>query len=292
MNRLKVAASAEKVIIESNSYESLIAHVINTDFARTFATMKKQALDTTKSYKTRRQFLIDLLFQPFMGVRKILDGVVAIVASLLPLFKTMFVPFDDPGNRKKKAANLLKFAGISFAGGLMQVFHGVSQILAWPFMLLRIPYRLYLTARYGRRRMEDSPGLRNLMQEFEKTDSPHSQALISEVLAEKISVMRLNKQKTNLDSEQFNKKFEPLKNAYDAVIQNRKNVIEANIIERDTGNIEIVKSVDSGTALLSEQLVSAAAQMITFFNQKGRPYYETNQPTLPKYTKTVTMTTN
>ena len=171
----------------------------------------KDIVDTGKAYKTGKQIARDLLIQPFYGLGNTIRGVLGIIASpFYLLFKIIAIPFQN----KYSAAQSFAAIGIFVASSLLDLFRGVTQIIAWPLTIARAPIRGIISALSGAPKLEDSKGLRKLVGEYEKASTPGSQRLIFLTFGLKLTLRDVPKRKPLEEIEEANpddqKKFSPM----------------------------------------------------------------------------------
>ena len=148
-----------------------------------FVEMAKDVADTFKPYKTIWPHAIKDFLQPLRGVGNILKALATIAA--LPLFLVIgtidaFFPFkyDKEYNGENLDHPLSKRVLYNFQAILSWVPHaittiirGITQIAFTPFAWVKVLIRAGITKKYGRQKIQDDRGVRQLMEEIKNADS-------------------------------------------------------------------------------------------------------------------------
>jgi len=129
--------------------------------------MGRDFVKTFKPYKSDNHVLEDLA-QPFRGVGNFLKGITTLV--LVPLvFLIRLFPALYRGKNIKNSVEALSW----LVSGVSNVVRGLTQIVATPLLLLKVALRLVLTEKKGRPKLEDSKGIKRLVNRlFELSDVP------------------------------------------------------------------------------------------------------------------------
>ena len=135
------------------------------------ADMAKDFLDSFKPYKSTFQTKRDLK-QPFWGVINALAGFASLF--LIPLFYVLGISqvIFAKDLKHKRLSTFAKFSVLSVSWmleGVLNMVRGLSQILTTPLTwAIKMPLRGILTKVKGAPKIEDNPGIQNLV-EFGKT---------------------------------------------------------------------------------------------------------------------------
>jgi hypothetical protein len=203
---------AQKKAKSESKVKGLITVGVVKDIKIPLYSMAKDVRDTFKPYKTPFQFFRDLYAQLFYGIGHVLKGLSAILISpFILIYACVAAPFAKKGER----ADLFILPGLMFLSGAVYLFRGVTQVVAWPLtLLLRMPVRLAITLFQDAPKIEDSKGLRELVQKHDAAnyagDDPKkianassTQFIISEVLNAKVVKAFKRGQKTNISKDAY-----------------------------------------------------------------------------------------
>lgn len=117
-------------------------------------------LDSFKPYKTTQDVISDLTFLP-LGIRDLINAIPLIpLALLMPIFLSLELMFS--GSLLMALIAIPYAIAVSLATltlGLAQLFRSLTEIIAAPLVLLRMPLRALLTQTNGWPKFEDNPGL-------------------------------------------------------------------------------------------------------------------------------------
>lgn len=124
--------------------------------------MAKDFIDTFKPYNTSKKLLLDLT-QPFRGIKNILKGIISLAAgSLLTSLMLVGMPFLF---WYKPYTTRMVYPLSWMIEGVGNVLRGITQVLATPLMLFKIPLRGLLTYRNEKPVAEKKPEIVRLANE-------------------------------------------------------------------------------------------------------------------------------
>lgn len=124
--------------------------------------MAKDFIDTFKPYNTSKKLLLDLT-QPFRGIKNILKGIISLAAgSLLISLMLVGMPFIF---WYKPYTTRMVYPLSWMIEGVGNVLRGITQVLATPLMLFKIPLRGLLAYRNEKQVAEKKPEIVRLANE-------------------------------------------------------------------------------------------------------------------------------